>query len=193
MEIVVRRIRPEDAPVLKAVRLAALSDRPDAFGSTLEREEAFADEVWASRARHGSFGDRSATYLAELADEAVGIVTGISDGSVVELMSMWTAPASRRSGLGRRLVEAVVEWSDDTGADRIELWVTRGNDPAQRLYTSLGFQVTGDHQPLPSDPCRDEIRMSRGSGTQVLRENVFVVDHAIVIVVDERVGHRPPR
>jgi ribosomal protein S18 acetylase RimI-like enzyme len=37
----------------------------------------------------------------------------------------------------------------------------RGNDAAQQLYESMGFIVTGDHKPLPSDPCKDEVRMSR--------------------------------
>jgi hypothetical protein len=45
---------------------------------------------------------------------------------------------------------------------RSGLWVTRGNEPAQRLYQSIGFRVTGEHQPLPSDPCKDEVRMVLG-------------------------------
>ena len=48
--------------------------------------------------------------------------------------------------------------------DAVELWVTRGNDRAVRLYESAGFRATGDHQPLPSDPCRDELRMRRRPG-----------------------------
>jgi ribosomal protein S18 acetylase RimI-like enzyme len=161
MSIVVRRVGPDEGQVLKQVRLAALGDRPDAFGSTLEREEAFTDEVWAARASQSSAGNHAVTYLAWLGDAAVGIVTGIRDSSVVDLTSMWTSPNVRRSGVGQRLVEATVEWSADAGAARVELWVTRDNDSAQRLYASLGFVVTGDHKPLPSDPCKDEIRMVR--------------------------------
>lgn len=41
----------------------------------------------------------------------------------------------------------------------VELWVTRGNDAAVRLYETAGFRLTGGHQPLPSDPCKDELRM----------------------------------
>lgn len=40
-----------------------------------------------------------------------------------------------------------------------ELWVTRSNDSALALYQRAGFALTGDYQPLPSDPCRDELRM----------------------------------
>ncbi|MEO1059232.1 MAG: GNAT family N-acetyltransferase, partial [Actinomycetota bacterium] len=68
-------------------------------------------------------------------------------------------PAARRAGTGRVLVDAVVDWGRVTGADAIELWVTRGNDDAADLYRRSGFDETGDVAPLPSDPCKDEIRM----------------------------------
>jgi hypothetical protein len=38
--------------------------------------------------------------------------------------------------------------------------VTRGNAPAHGLYQSMGFRETGGYQPLPSDPCKDEVRMA---------------------------------
>ena len=59
--------------------------------------------------------------------------------------------------MAKALVAAVVEWADAP----VELWVTHGNDDAQRLYAAAGFTVTGDHQPLASDPCKDEVRMVR--------------------------------
>jgi ribosomal protein S18 acetylase RimI-like enzyme len=43
--------------------------------------------------------------------------------------------------------------------ETVELWVTRGNDAAVHLYEAAGFSLTGDHQPLSSDPCKDELRM----------------------------------
>lgn len=160
--ITVRRIAPNEATVLRAVRLAALADTPAAFGSTLERELAFDDTEWLDRATNSSTGDDRCTFLAWHDDgRVVGIVGGYvePDDATVDLVSMWTDPSVRRSGTGRRLIDAVVDWARAAGATRVELWVTRGNDPAQLLYESMGFVVTGDHQPLPSDPCRDEIRM----------------------------------
>ena len=55
-------------------------------------------------------------------------------------------------------MDAVVAWAGD---DPVELWVTRGNDPAIALYERCGFSLTDEVQPLPSDPCKDEIRMRR--------------------------------
>ena len=78
----------------------------------------------------------------------------------VELVSMWTAPLARRSGFGRKLIEAVLSWATKLGATSVELWVTRGNNLALALYEAIGFRETGEHQTLPSDPCKDEIRMT---------------------------------
>ena len=92
----------------------------------------------------------------------VGIAGGYREeiqSTEVHLVSMWTAPEVRRCGLGRLLVGAVIDWAADTAAASVGLWVTRGNAPAQLLYESMGFRETGEYQPLPSDPCADEVRM----------------------------------
>jgi GNAT superfamily N-acetyltransferase len=162
MRVTVRRVRAHEVEVLKSNRLAALRDTPSAFGSTYADEVVRTDAEWADRAGLGSEGSERATFFAEIDGAVVGLVGGhrAEPGqSVVNLVSMWTSPAARRTGVGRALVGAVVEWARATGASNVELWVTRGNDPAQRLYASCGFEVTGDVQPLPSDPCRHELRM----------------------------------
>ncbi len=164
--ITVRRIEPHQAGLLRAVRLAALADTPTAFGSTLERELGFDEAEWVNRARHSAAGDERCIFFAWHDDERIaGIAGGYrvdpADPPLVDLVSMWIDPSSRRSGTARRLIDAVVEWATDLGAERVDLWVTRGNEPARLLYEATGFTETGDHQPLPSDPCKDEIRMVR--------------------------------
>lgn len=194
--VAVRRVRPDDGPALRALRLAALSDAPSAFGASYDAEAARSPAEWAERARLGSAGTELASFVAERsgepddgtltersggpddgtptersggpvvgtpseADRFVGLVTGVrtGPGTVVELAGMWTAPGVRGTGVGRSLVDAVTDWAAGAGAGTVELWVTRGNAVAERLYESVGFRRTGDHQPLPSDPCKDEVRM----------------------------------
>lgn len=157
----VERIRPDEWALLRSVRLAALTDSPAAFGSTLERELAFGDAEWQSRAAASAAGGERATFLARSGDEVVGIVGGFVEGDAIELVSMWVAPSARGTGLGRALVHRVVDWAGEVRAECVDLWVVRGNGPAQTLYERMGFAVTDDHQPLPSDPCKDEIRMRR--------------------------------
>jgi GNAT superfamily N-acetyltransferase len=161
--IEVRRITPADAAALRVVRLAALADSPSAFGSTYEREVAFSDSEWEDRATAGSTSAERAAWFAMDDERVVGLVGGYRepDGSSdPDLVSMWIDPEYRGRGVSRQLVATVIAWARDTGARSLSLWVTRGNDPAYHLYAAMGFAETGDYQPLPSDPCQDEIRMT---------------------------------
>lgn len=159
----VRRITADEFPALRAVRIAALTDSPAAFGSTLERELAFTDDMWRERASASSAGDARLTLLAWERDEVVGVIGAFrtaAEAPVVELVSMWTRPEVRRSGVAVALVQGVVDWAQSLAdVARVELWVVRGNEPAQRLYERMGFHVTDDVQPSPNDPCAQEIRM----------------------------------
>jgi ribosomal protein S18 acetylase RimI-like enzyme len=78
---------------------------------------------------------------------------------------MWVSPAQRRAGIAAKLVDAVLGWGRETDATSVYLWVTRGNDAALRLYEAAGFRATGEHQSLPSDPSKDELRMRRTLGS----------------------------
>ena len=159
----IRRIRPDEGGELRAVRLAALADSPSAFASTFEDELRLPDQHWAACARTRSTGDEAITLVAVGPNGGwVGVVGGFRDPAgpdVVNLVSMWVAPSARVTGVGGRLVDALVEWAAQTGASCVELWVTQGNEHARRLYARHGFAVTGEVTPLPSDPCHDEIRM----------------------------------
>ncbi len=162
MTATVRRVRPDEWTMLKGVRLAALADSPSAFGSTYADEADRADEFWVERAERSSTSTESATFLARLDDRVIGLVSALRiEGAPtsVELVSMWTAPHARRSGAGRLLVGAVTDWAVAGGAGDIDLWVMRGNAAALRFYASLGFAETAEYEPLPSDPCKDEVRM----------------------------------
>ena len=162
MAVTVRRIRSDEGPVLKQVRLAALLDEPSAFAKTHAEEAAYPDEEWRGRATAWSSGDDGATFFAELDGEIVGLV-GSHRSTHIELVSMWVDAAVRGQGVADALVAAVVDWA---AGDDVELWVTRGNDRAYAFYSRLGFQETGDAQPLPSDPCKNEIRMRRAIGNR---------------------------
>ncbi len=52
-------------------------------------------------------------------------------------------PSQRRRGLGRRVLEALMQEGRRLGALRATLEVASGNQAAQSLYASLGFEVAG--------------------------------------------------
>lgn len=159
--------------VLREVRLAALTESPGAFASTYDREAAFDSAEWERRAVAASAGRSAATFFAR--DEAgkvvglVGVFENRVDQTTAELVSMWVSPTGRGRGVGNALVERAIHWAREAGYARIELWVTRGNDAAERLYRRAGFAKTGATKPLPSDPCKNELRMRLDLGVQERR------------------------
>lgn len=156
MAVSVRRIRPDEGPAFRAIRLQAMRDSPQAFGSTLTETQARPDAYWEGRARSGAEARENVLFVAEDVDRWVGIVAGFIDDATatrsVALVSLWVHPAYRGQGVGRQLVGQIVAWAREREARRVVLWVTQGNDAATSLYQRCGFRATGNSQPLPSHP-----------------------------------------
>lgn len=144
----VRRLQPAEWETLRAVRLAALADAPQAFGSTMARELAFDEAEWRRRA------ENSHTFIAWRGDEPVGQVTVISreDGARPgsrrewELVGMWVSPDARGNGSADLLVAAAAEVVQAQSAERLLLWVADGNARARAFYLRAGFRPTGVRQ-----------------------------------------------
>lgn len=77
------------------------------------------------------------------------------------VVSVWVAPEARRRRLGRRLLDAVVEWARERQIGTLRLWVTETNERARGMYAGAGFVPSGAVQPLPSNPALQEIQMVR--------------------------------
>ncbi len=143
-----RQLTPEDWQLLRSIRLRALADAPDAFGSTLGREELFEEADWRARlaAHHGP------VLLATDGHTLAGIVRSFTDGSertVVNLVGMWVAPEHRGSGVGSRLLDAFVDSTRSEGRIAVRLTVVESNEPARRLYGRHGFVETGETESHP--------------------------------------------
>jgi ribosomal protein S18 acetylase RimI-like enzyme len=144
----VRRLAAQEADLLRDVRLRALRDAPMAFGSTLARETGYEPEKWERWAAEAASGERQAVFIAE---PAAGMASGViddEDPALAHLYAMWVAPDARGTGAGKALLEAVVAWAAQRGAERLTTSVTDGNAVAAGLYTAAGFADTGRREPL---------------------------------------------
>jgi GNAT superfamily N-acetyltransferase len=163
--VLVRATTRDDWQAMREIRLQALRDAPDAFGSTYARDAAFDPAEWQRRAtRDGSFfAFLPDTEQAEQAGPA-GLAGGYQEEpGVVELISMFVRPQARGHGVGEALVDAVAAWARNRNAASVHLWVTETNKPAIRLYERCGFTITPERQPLPSNPALGELGMTRPS------------------------------
>ena len=167
-DLTVRRLRADEAARFRALRLRALADAPEAFGERLDDIREKPDSYWDDLTRSVTGAARQAMFVAETpgmgADDGAGMVFGLRDAqreNVARFGGMWVAPAHRGSGVARLLTEAVITWARREGFNRMELWVTEGNDRAETLYESCGFARTGKSRPLPSTPALTTIEMAR--------------------------------
>lgn len=136
----------------RAIRLRALADTPDAFGSTLADARQMSEAAWRQRLTRTD----SATFVATTTDQKdVGLIVGAPYDDEMGLYSMWVAPAARQQGVGGALVDAVIAWARQSGRSKLVLDVGDENHAAIALYVSRGFRPNGRTGTLP--PPRDHI------------------------------------
>ena len=150
MDIEVRQITAQEWPLWRDLRIRAVAASPDAFRTSRNEERERTDESWkdviGSTVRH----PRGGLWVAEVDGEPVGMLFArlSADLLVVNVGAMWVASEVRTIGIGKRLLEVALDWGRAAGAKLSALWVTMGNSPAASLYTGLGFEPTGDSEPL---------------------------------------------
>ena len=148
---IVRPFLPHEWELYRELRLAALADTPDAFGSTLAREAAFGDQEWIARLATGATSARDLPLMAEDEGRAVGLAwarIGPDDPGTVALYQVWVHPDARRRGVGRLLLDAAMAWAKDAGAAVMELDVALGPASAFAFYRRAGFVEVGETRPL---------------------------------------------
>ncbi|MEM1434103.1 MAG: GNAT family N-acetyltransferase [Pseudomonadota bacterium] len=146
----ISRITPEQWAAYKALRLRALLDSPEAFGSTYEREAASSDAGWRSRVAAAS-PDHDLPLFGHREDQPVGLCWAkrlLQDLQTAHVFQMWVDPQARGLGLGRMLLEHSVAWAGARGVLRVRLAVTINNSAARLLYRSFGFSDAGEPEPL---------------------------------------------
>lgn len=159
----IAHITPGNVSTFKDVRLRALLDTPNAFGSTYARESELGDAEWMRRAIRWN-GERGIGFLAIDDGIGCGIVGSMldeNDATSATLVSMWTAPTHRRQGIARRLVDAVMAWARSRDVTVMRLMVTSSNAAAISFYEQVGFACTGRTEPYPNDASLVEFEMLR--------------------------------
>jgi ribosomal protein S18 acetylase RimI-like enzyme len=162
----VRVLQKADARLYQQLRLSALATDPEAFGSSYEREAAFASETVAERLR--PYAGKFALGAFDGEGVLVGIVTFIRDSGVKtshkraripgarcdaawrrsnpkgNVYGMYVTPQMRGRGVGKTLLlELIGRARACDGVEQLGLSVVAANDGAMKLYESVGFEAYG--------------------------------------------------
>jgi GNAT superfamily N-acetyltransferase len=160
----VRRVRPEDAARVRAIRLEMLAESPLAFLERIDEAAARPHADIRANTAHRATASDNAAFIAECGGRVVGHAGGwVPPGTsgTTLIYAVYVTPRLRGTGILGHLVEAIARWSRDAGRPLLELEVITGNHRAIRAYEKLGFTDTGQRSPHPTMPVLTEALMRR--------------------------------
>jgi ribosomal protein S18 acetylase RimI-like enzyme len=146
--VTIRPLSVADVDQYWPLRLRALREEPEAFGSSYE--EQWDREIAEVAARLGEMTSGEGFVLGAFAGEELkGIVCLGREGSrkgrhKAGVYQVYVAPEVRGRGYGRRLMEELLARARETpGLEQLLLAVNAANGPARSLYLALGFEPYG--------------------------------------------------
>lgn len=143
------------------MRLRVVS--PEAAGALAPLHAAAFARPWSASELVALAHGPGVTVLAAQADGApLGFVMLRRAADEAEILTLAVAPAARRAGVGRGLVEAVAA----AGGEALFLEVAADNAAARALYAATGFVEAGrrrGYYPRPNGPAVDALVLRRGA------------------------------
>jgi len=144
---------------LRRLRIASLSESPDAFGDNLETEEMFSEEEWRKKFE-------KLVHLVALIDGIDIAVLSVENlegdfGATCWIGGCWVNPEYRGRGVMKALISYLDEHAEERGWKVQGLGVFSDNDEAIAAYEKLGFIRRGELQPSTRRCGRSFQRMIR--------------------------------
>jgi RimJ/RimL family protein N-acetyltransferase len=140
-QVHVRRLMPADARLFREIRLEALQQAPEAFGSSFEQEcsQSLAqfEAVLTNADVFGAFREADLLGMAGYRGQ-----DGAKRAHKGFLWGMYVRASARGTGVAKPLVEAVLAHARER-VELVQLTVVKENEAAQRLYRRCGFVAYG--------------------------------------------------
>ncbi len=145
---------PERWEEYRTLRLYALQESPQAFGSSYAESVAQPDEFWINRLRSAEAG-RNVLLFAEDDGQLVGLIGSYGEAGepdVANIITVFVAPDYRGSGLGSRLVDAILAEVRKRPEIRVaRLTVNVAQTAAISAYHRAGFKTVATEHNLMGD------------------------------------------
>jgi ribosomal protein S18 acetylase RimI-like enzyme len=142
----IARLEPTHRVAVRALRLRALREEPNAFLASYDEDVESWTEEFLRAGLTKPLG--TAIYGALEGGALVGMV-GLNRDSRAKarhrglIWGLYVAPEARRRGVGRALVDAAIVEARTAGIEHLELRVSTTQAPARALYERLGFRSIG--------------------------------------------------
>ncbi|TQR21637.1 GNAT family N-acetyltransferase [Psychrobacillus vulpis] len=143
----IKLLTPADASAYWELRLEALQQSPEAFGTSYEeaiKRPNPIEQVENILATEGNY-----TFGAFYENKLVGMVTLVQERSLkmkhrANIFAMYVSPQVRGQGVGKGLLmKAINKAKTIDEIEKVNLSVVSTNEKAKKLYIHLGFKVFG--------------------------------------------------
>lgn len=160
------RLTPDDWQSYAHLRIAMLTDAPEAFWTTLADVQDRTEGQWRRSSNDRTLQARDTegrplgtlTVLTPDVGPDIGIQPGAGDALV---LAVYVIPEARGRGVVDALLDAALALArDELGARRMVLQVNELNLAARRVYERHGYVLTGESLPHPRSGGRD-LEMAR--------------------------------
>lgn len=134
-------LTPEYWPSWKSLRLEALRQAPEAFGSSWEEESQWSDEQFQTGLKRGGI------FGAFIQNELVGCIGYYRMDTLKTrhrgfVWGMYVKPAHRNQGIASQLLQFTMDLARSQ-VTQLHLTCVTTNENALRLYYKNGFQIYG--------------------------------------------------
>ena len=132
-----RQVRSQDAEALGRLMHDAYRGTVDDDGESLEQSVAEVREALGGK--YGEFLPGCSFVILDGGSPASATLVTVWEGRPL-LAFVMTDPDHKGRGMGAFLVQWTIDALLDQGYGELDLFVTRTNDPAVRIYERLGFR-----------------------------------------------------
>jgi ribosomal protein S18 acetylase RimI-like enzyme len=145
---------PEQWERYRDIRLEALREEPQAFGSTYTDMEQKPPEYWQGRLAEAALGEESWLLFAQEGERLIGMIGAFYDETqeTARIIAVYVSKAKRKMGVGKALMEGILfKIGKKTGIRKIALGVNQEQSAAVRLYQRFGFIIIDEKEELQGD------------------------------------------
>ncbi len=123
-----------------------------------ELEQLCFSTPWSENAVRGELTNPLSLWVVAVDEATVaGYVGSQSVMGEADMMNLAVSPGFRRNGIGKQLVERLIEHLRNNGVTSLTLEVRASNDAARNLYENLGFAQVGRRPNYYSNPKEDAL------------------------------------
>ena len=146
-DYIIRAAKKSDAEAYRVLRLSALENNPEAFGSSYEESQLL--DVDYFRNRIPDSASENLMIVLDSGTELLGMMgfmryDRLKKRHASVISGIYLEPNARGQGFAKKMLAHIMEHAKGLeGLRQIQLSVTAGNQAAIKLYESFGFTIWG--------------------------------------------------